>query len=77
MSEIVPINMNDFWVPEQGHTYRQFEVYCKDNEGIKENDLEIIRENAKKILERCIKPNTNKEFNRTNLHIGDVQSGKH
>tara|TARA_Y100000589_G_scaffold121029_1_gene115429 strand:- start:360 stop:2684 length:2325 start_codon:yes stop_codon:yes gene_type:complete len=77
MNEIIPINQSKFWVPKQGDTFKQFYNYCEDVEGLEQKDIDIIKANAKKILERCINPNIpNKDNARTNLHIGDVQSGK-
>ena len=77
MNEIIPVNNSNFWVPKQGDTFTQFYNYCENVEGLEQKDIDIIKANAKKILERCINPNIPKKNNaRTNLHIGDVQSGK-
>ena len=77
MNEVTPINSTKFWTPSQGDTFKQFYNYCEQVEGLQQKDIDIIKANAKKILERCINPISNeKGVARTNLHIGDVQSGK-
>lgn len=77
MNEIIPQPRNDFWSPViDGETFIEFQNYCKKEEKLSEGDIEIIKENAKMIIQRCIKPNSLNSLNRTNLHIGDVQSGK-
>ena len=77
MNEVTPINSTKFWSPSQGDTFKQFYNYCEQVEGLQQKDIDIIKANAKKILERCINPTSNdKSVARTNLHIGDVQSGK-
>ena len=77
MSEIIPKPINDFWNPViNGETFIDFQDYCKKEEKLSPDDIEIIKENAKMILQRCIQPNSVNTSKRTNLHIGDVQSGK-
>ena len=77
MSEIIPKPINDFWNPIiNGETFMDFQNYCEKEEKLSADDIEIIKENAKMIIQRCIEPQSVSTYNRTNLHIGDVQSGK-
>ena len=79
MTEYTPQSNEIFWGPEEGETFNDFMEYVKkeiDDEG----SLKIIRDNAFQILQRCNNPNsivTTEEIERrTNLHLGEVQSGK-
>ena len=77
MNEIIPKPINDFWNPViDGETFMDFQNYCEEKENLSADDIEIIKENAKMIIQRCIEPNSVSKYKRTNLHIGDVQSGK-
>ena len=77
MSEIIPQSLNDFWSPSiNGETFIEFQNYCRKVENLSISDVEIIKENAKMIIQRCIEPDSANLLKRTNLHIGDVQSGK-
>lgn len=76
--ELIP-EYPSFFNPEEGETFDRFMHYVKTTEKIEDHEsLGIIRENAFNILARCSTLSTDggMPIKRTNLHIGDVQSGK-
>jgi hypothetical protein len=76
--ELTPTN-RAFFRPEEGEIFSRFMNYVRHTEGISDHDsLNIIRENAFNILSRCstLSVDGRNPSRRTNLHIGDVQSGK-
>ncbi len=79
MTEYTPQSNEIFWGPEEGETFNDFMEYVKE-EINDAGSLKIIRDNAFQILQRCNNPNsivtTEEIARRTNLHLGEVQSGK-
>ena len=79
-SEYVPMCDGTFFSPIEGETFARFIDYLRDVEKLDEVGIRIVRENAKKILSKCLHPSQQLDEipgeGRTNVHVADVQSGK-